>query len=320
MKRTGWAAVAVVAVLAVARARAQDAAGGAMALAAAGGDPAASRLEKAAYLGVTTSPVDETLAKQLGLPRYTGLVVTYVDPQSKAAGRLQVHDVLSKLNDQLLVNHYQFSVLIRIQKPADEIKLTVVREGKPLEVAVTLSEKELPPLSEPWSFPRMRFGNPGARWNASSGTWTNLDEIIRKIVPGGQSSIMRMHSTAPGGGRARTHSLNMGDGSSGVWTDGTGSSRVTTRQSDGTRSTFTLSENGRTMTLTERGGVKRLSVTDDDGKSLFEGPVSTDEDRAKVPADLQASLKELDGMVRDAEAEMFEAPKRAASDPAQGAH
>jgi hypothetical protein len=277
------------------------------------------KAEKAAYLGITTSSVEETLAKQLGLPRHTGLVVTYVDPQSKAAGKLQAHDILRKFNDQILINPFQFSVLVRLQKSGDEVKLAVVREGKPVDVAVALTEKELPPLSEPWTFPRMRYGGPGgSRWQ-SSGAWTNLNDFLRQIMPGGQSSS-HTHSATPGAGRTRTHFMNMGDGSSAVWTDGTGSSRVSMRQSDGTRSTFTLSENGRTLTLTQKGAGKRLSVTDDDGKSVFDGPVNTDEDRAKVPADLQASLKELDGMVRDADAEMKGARSSTTQPPAQDAN
>src|SRR5687767_7423437 len=50
-------------------------------------------MEKVAYLGIETMPVDSTVAAQLGLPRGTGVVVRRVADGSPAAGLLQPHDV-----------------------------------------------------------------------------------------------------------------------------------------------------------------------------------------------------------------------------------
>ena len=58
-------------------------------------------LQKSAYLGVATSPVEAALGRQLGLPTGVGLVVDHIDPASAAAKKLEKHDVLRKLKDRL---------------------------------------------------------------------------------------------------------------------------------------------------------------------------------------------------------------------------
>ncbi len=96
--------------------------------------------KKVAYLGVATSPVSKTLTKQLRLPDGVGLVVNYVDPEGPGKDALQAHDLLYMLEDQLLVNHPQLAVLVRMRKPADAVTLTVYREGKKQEATVKLGE------------------------------------------------------------------------------------------------------------------------------------------------------------------------------------
>ena len=92
----------------------------------------------AAYLGVSTRSVDPTLSTQLQLPRGVGLVVDFADPKSPAGKILRAHDVLHKLNDQILISHHQLATLIRTQKPADTVTLTLIREGKTMRKDVTL--------------------------------------------------------------------------------------------------------------------------------------------------------------------------------------
>jgi hypothetical protein len=112
------------------------------------------RWEKAAYLGVATSPAQPAMRQQLHLPRGVGLVVDFIEHGSPAdeAG-LQQYDVIEKLDDQLLVNPQQLAVLVRIHQPGDSVKLTVIRGGQSLPIDVKLIEKEVPPLEE------LRLGN-----------------------------------------------------------------------------------------------------------------------------------------------------------------
>jgi hypothetical protein len=105
------------------------------------------RKEKAAFLGVSTSPATPALREQVKLPRGIGLVVDAVEPDSPAdAAGLKQHDLLHKLNDQILINTQQLRVLLRTFKPADEVKLTLVRQGQSQVLSAKLVEKELPAL------------------------------------------------------------------------------------------------------------------------------------------------------------------------------
>jgi hypothetical protein len=87
------------------------------------------------------------LREQLKLPRGVGLVVEVAEAggPTEAAG-LKQYDVLHKLNDQILVNAEQLSVLVRMHKPGDEVKLTVIRQGQSMTLTAKLTEKDLPVL------------------------------------------------------------------------------------------------------------------------------------------------------------------------------
>lgn len=96
--------------------------------------------EHKAYLGVTVSPVDPALGAQLALPEGVGLVVEYVDPNSPAAKvGLKQHDVLHKLDEQLLINPAQIKVLVRLHEPGATVTLHLLRQAKAESVTVTLA-------------------------------------------------------------------------------------------------------------------------------------------------------------------------------------
>ncbi len=105
---------------------------------------AGGKKEKAAFLGVTAEAADSALRSQLKLNRGIGLVIKNVQDKTPAADAgLQENDVITKLDDQWLVNQQQFGVLIRMHKAGDEITLTGLREGAPIAIKAKLMEKEM---------------------------------------------------------------------------------------------------------------------------------------------------------------------------------
>jgi hypothetical protein len=106
-------------------------------------------LERAAYLGIATSPAPPVLRKQLKLAEGMGLVVDFVEPGSPAeqAG-VQPYDVAVRLNDQVLINAPQLAVLVRTFDPGAEVTLTVVREGKETPLKVKLVEREVKAIAD----------------------------------------------------------------------------------------------------------------------------------------------------------------------------
>ncbi len=94
-----------------------------------------------AFLGVHVRDADATLRHHLGLSDGVGLVVEHVTPESAAAeSGIKVHDVLHKLDDQILINNGQLVTLIRMHRPGDEVQLTIVRSGKSRHISATLKE------------------------------------------------------------------------------------------------------------------------------------------------------------------------------------
>lgn len=239
-----------------------------------GGHPA---LVEAAYLGVATEPVDATLGSQLGLPPHIGLVVRYVDPASPAAGVLHEHDVLEKIDDQLLVSHYQFSVLVRTREAGEKVTLTVIREGERRPIDVVLTAKPLPSLRH-----RGRSGLPHFRAIGSEfwHTVTNFPPFRRVDAEELRSRIREWQAPAvPGAGR-----------------DGL-SQRDTLNVEDGVRHTVTMADDEHTLKLSCcEDGSEILVVTDSDENVVFEGPVDTAEQRAGLPEEVQAKLRRLSAM------------------------
>lgn len=98
-----------------------------------------------AGLGISLSRATVVLRQQLALKRGAGLVVDQVvsGTPAEAAGFLQ-HDVLVRLDDQLLVLPQQFDALLEAAESDDLLECTVLRGGR--EVAIPLGHKPDPPV------------------------------------------------------------------------------------------------------------------------------------------------------------------------------
>jgi len=100
--------------------------------------------EKVAYLGVITSSAAPSLREQLKLGKGVGLVVDSIEPKTAAeTAGIKQHDVLEKLNDQLLINTEQFTAVLRTMKVGDEVTLSLVRQGERQAIKAKLGEKEI---------------------------------------------------------------------------------------------------------------------------------------------------------------------------------
>ena len=107
------------------------------------------QLTKAPYLGVSTSPVPGSLRQHLGLPEGVGLVVDFVEKQSPAeSAGLKRYDILTRFNDQVLVNAQQLAVLVRSNKAGEDVKLMLIRGGKEQSLSAKLVEKDVKPLED----------------------------------------------------------------------------------------------------------------------------------------------------------------------------
>ena len=101
--------------------------------------------QKEAYIGVAMgAPVSDAVRAQLPIQPGEGISVSHVAPESPAAkAGIEQHDILVRLDDQILVSPDQFKTLITMRKPGDVLKIGFFRKGERKEASVTLTEHEV---------------------------------------------------------------------------------------------------------------------------------------------------------------------------------
>lgn len=216
--------------------------------------PRQQQMEKAAYLGLSTSPVTGALREQLKLAKGVGLVVDYVEPGSPAdVAGIKQYDVLEKLNEQLLINGHQLAVLVRSFKPGDAASFTVRRQGAAVVVEAKFIEREVAALDDnnPWGAPPAPWNNPRV---------VNLRDLAGAARQGPPFALIQ----------------NMGAAASTSWNDGQHSLTVTTTSGPDGQEKHLVAKEAKT------------------GKSLFDGPINTAEQRKAVPADIAKKLERLE--------------------------
>lgn len=233
---------------------------------------AAQRMEKGAYLGVSASPAPASLREQLKLSKNTGLVVEHVVPDSPAAAAgLQQHDVMVRLNDQLLVNAQQFVVLVRTYKPNDEIRLSIIRQGQPAELKVKLVERDLPILDE--------------QGNALNTTWSHpatapiaLDVVRADGAGGGGVG-------GGGGGFVTIHPAPVADGAPAP-------QFRATRRVMAAQDKIVMRDNDYLVEVERKDNERRAKITETKtGKVVFDGPADSPDAKKIMPAKLAERME-----------------------------
>lgn len=100
-----------------------------------------------AFLGVLSQPLTDDLAEYWNLPANGGIVVSTVMPDSPAAqAGLQPGDVIVNFNDTPITFKLDrevanFTKLVRDAGVGSQVPVKILREGQPVETAVTLVER-----------------------------------------------------------------------------------------------------------------------------------------------------------------------------------
>ncbi len=94
------------------------------------------------YLGVEISNLNSGLAKQFGVPDTSGALVQNVSPDGPAAkGGIKNGDVIRKMNGQTVEGADDLTSMVTNTNPDTTVTLSILRNGKPLNVKVTLAER-----------------------------------------------------------------------------------------------------------------------------------------------------------------------------------
>lgn len=103
-----------------------------------------------AMIGALLQDVDDSMAKALGMDRPMGALVNEVMPGRPAqkAG-VQAGDVITKVNGREMRDQSQARNTISMMKPGSRVTLTVNRDGKQIELPVTLAPLDDSPAEAP---------------------------------------------------------------------------------------------------------------------------------------------------------------------------
>jgi PDZ domain len=236
--------------------------------------------EPVTFLGVETSEVPRVLSEQMNLPRGFGVVVDYVVPNGPAAAAgLQASDIIRMLNDQQIVDPSQLGKLVRSFAEDTSVDLTLLRKGKEVKVSVKLGKKEVPVGHGPFGFEQ--------EWN-----FDDLDKMKFDFKAPDMSAVREAVARAKDEAmRARDEVQRAARGLRIVTTDDglTKSTRI-----DLGKATVTFSDDQGELKMENVEGRKMLTAKDAQGKVLYNGPIDTEEERAKLPANVRQRFEKLE--------------------------
>lgn len=93
------------------------------------------------YIGVQIQPVTEDLASGLGIKEAEGALVAQVQPNTPGAkAGLKAGDVIVKVNNEAIKDARDLTRKVGMMKPGTDVQLSVIRDAKPLTVAVKLDQ------------------------------------------------------------------------------------------------------------------------------------------------------------------------------------
>jgi hypothetical protein len=233
-------------------------------------------VESVTFLGIETRPADATLADQLSLPKNTGLIVRNIVPDSPAASVLKRNDVLVRLDDQVLIEQRQLSVLVRNHRDGDEVVLTYIRGGKEATAKVKLTKHEVPKMA------LMMDAGSGA---PSFGVGPDDEGMAPGFGREDMDRVLALIDNGQPGPQQRRIRIGRDD------TPGMQSTTVSTSNSN-----MVFSDDKGSLDLTIKDGQKTLIAKNAKGEQLFSGPVTTPEQRKALPPEIRERLDKLEGM------------------------
>jgi hypothetical protein len=248
----------------------------------------AGEMEPATFLGVETAPVSATLTAQLGLQDGAGLVVNHVVPDSPAAAALKQHDILLKLDDQLLIEQRQLAVLVRGHKEGDEVTLTFLRGGKQSTAKVKLVKHDVEKLGMEFSpaFPGLAGNGNAFAFATGPGNLDALAAMPDQLA--NQEEVNRLLGLIDRGMQPGMQRMNIVR-SAGAPGDRTINVTVNTGNSH-----IVLDDDKGSLDLTMKDGKKELVAKNKEGKEVFAGPIDTPEQRKALPDEVRGRLEKLE--------------------------
>jgi hypothetical protein len=256
--------------------------------------------QAAAWLGVLSEPIDETLGMHLDLA--TGVVLSYVAQDSPAAAAgLQRHDVIAKVDGRAIGSQDELRDEMQAHQPGDEVTLDTISRGQPVERKVKLGER-------PAAVPALP---PGAQLEPGAGLRGLADRLpglkgqmkgLEGLLPGGGEEFqkqleghmkrlekeLRELEKGPGGHLKMDFGLLDNFENLPKPQNGRGGFNLEFKSS----SSFKFLDDEGSIEMKTQDGSQEAVVRDKAGEILFEGPWETEQDKAAAPEAIRQRIEE----------------------------
>ena len=250
-----------------------------------------STIEKVTFLGVSASPLPARMSEQMNLPAGVYLSVDQVSDESPAAkAGLKLYDVLLQFNDQILVNSEQLKALVRMKKPGDQVNLKILRKGNPVTLTANLSEIEQPNPINQSSRSMLRDIDTFSH----DPFFHDIDNIIPNLDPS-MRDLLKRHRLSP-----FRNNLNPGtgfDSDNPLHGPNLNSQDVQSFSFSSEQKKIITSDDQGTFEYSEMDDQKYFKAISPDGEILFDGPVTSEDDRKKLPANLKERLQKIENNI-----------------------
>jgi hypothetical protein len=270
--------------------------------------------KKVPFIGVVTSPLGEQVRAQTTLPEDVGLSVDVVSPDSPAAkAGLKAHDILAKYDDQLLCAAVQLSALVKRTGTGNKATLTVLRGGKELPIEVIVGEHaaqatfkvegvnmNFTPLvqgaivaGQPLApeviklIEEMGSKTGGAVFGGQYGFAVPAPGVDAPVLPqssGPNDTLLQLQSNQIQPNQVRQTQIQRNQ-------------RIVlvnpNVQSQSQSVSIVANDDGR-VELRETNGKRTVTILDKSGAQQYAGPLDTQEDREKIPAELRSRVEQAE--------------------------
>jgi S1-C subfamily serine protease len=98
--------------------------------------------EPSPFIGVTLQDIDKSWVEDLKLENTDGAIVLEVQRGTPAfQGGIRQYDVITKVNGEKVANSKELQEKIKASKVGDKVTITVMRDGKPIDLTVTVGDR-----------------------------------------------------------------------------------------------------------------------------------------------------------------------------------
>jgi hypothetical protein len=279
-----------------------------------GNAAAGAEAKKVPFIGVVTSPLGEQVRAQTNLTEDVGLSVDVVSPDSPAAkAGLKAHDILAKYDDQILCAAVQLSALVKRTGTGNKATLTVLRGGKEMPIEVIVGEHaaqatfkvegvnmNFTPLvqgaivaGQPLApeviklIEEMGSKTGGAVFGGQYGFAVPAPGVDAPVLPqssGPNDTLLQLQSNQIQPNQVRQTQIQRNQ-------------RIVlvnpNVQSQSQSVSIVANDDGR-VELRETNGKRTVTILDKSGAQQYAGPLDTQEDREKIPAELRSRVEQAE--------------------------